>query len=881
MGNRIKSTRESSVMIRKSLWVFIMVSIAVVIVAARIEPLKDRNSIELRTDSCANLDYFQAPSVAIGPALTMVSADFDNDGYPDIALASSNATKVWILRNITSTNNIEFGASIDFSIAGIAQEINAADFDGDGKIDIVAFNHTGSMSILLNRSNLIGDISFASRADFPIGNVPKSSSVADFDNDGKSDIALIYLDSNNTSVFRNLTSSPGNVVFGPASNVTQLILTRSMASGDLDGDSKVDLVVTNSSSTLRVLRNTTSGTSISFAPFIDFDLTSSGGYATRISDFDGDGRRDILVASNVGILAARNISSVPGSINFAPTISFLSAVDAVAIADFDGDNRPDSAGVSRLNIVTVLKNQSNPGSILFGSPGVTGVGQGPQRLLTGDFDTDGDIDIVTLNQVAGSLTILRNQTVAPGPIAFEARLELALGINAINPFSVALANLDGDTLPDIITANSSSGNISILRNLNTSAGVARFAESMQVASPPNSGPYAITAGDLDSDGRADVVVSNSTSNTISIFQNNSNSAGSIVLLTPSQKQVGASPQDVVLADLDSDQKVDVVTANRNAGNISILRNSTVGPGAITLENAFQLAVNSDPTSMAAADLNGDGKLDLAVSNASGTTISIFANQTTSIGAINFGPKVDLQVNQNPFSIATADFNGDSRIDLAVSHRIADRFVISVFPNLTQNGGGILFGTGVQQIVSINNLQNPISGTIAVEDIQFDGKPDIVTTDLNNGYRVAVLRNNSTLNGGISFLNPVTTDVSGVPIGLALRDINSDQSIDIVYASYNSNIVGILPNPCQVSYYSVSGRVMSPAGQALRNVPVSLIDSAGVRRVSVTSSFGVFVFDNVRGFETFTLAASSKRYRFAPRILQVTATVNDANLIGLE
>lgn len=858
-----------------------MVSIVVGIVAVRIESSADLSSIELRNDSCANLDYFQAPSVAIGPTLSMVSADFDGDGRPDIALASSNATKLSILRNNSSTNNIEFGTSIDFSVAGIANEINAADFDGDGKIDIVAFNNTGSMSILLNRSNLIGDISFASRTDFPIGNAPKSSSIADFDNDGKLDIALIYLDSNNTSVFRNLTASPGNVLFGPASNVTQLILTRSVASGDFDGDSKVDLVVTSSISKFRILRNTSNGTSISFAPFIDFDLISSGGYATRISDFDGDGRRDVLVASDVGIQVARNISTNPGSVNFAPTISFLSAVDAVAIADFDGDSRPDSAGVSRLNIVTVLKNQSSPGTIVFGSPGVTGVGQGPQRLLTGDFDMDGDIDIVTLNQLTGSLSILRNQTVVLGPIAFEARLELVLGTNAINPFSVALANLDGDTLPDIITANSSSGNISILRNLNSSTGAVRFAESIQIASPPNSGPYAIAAGDLDSDGRADVVVSNSTSNTISIFQNNSNSPGSIVLSSPSQKQVGVSPQYVLLADIDSDQKVDVVTANRNAGNISILRNSTSGPGAITLENAFQLAVNGDPTSVAAADLNGDGRPDIAVSNFSGTTISIFANQTISIGAINFGPKVDLQVNQNPFSIATADFNGDNRIDLAVSHRLTDRFMISVFPNISQTGGDISFGPATTQIVSTNSLQNAISGTIAVGDIQSDGKPDIVTTDLNDGYRAAVLRNNSILNGSISFLNPVKTDVSGVPLGLTLGDINSDQSIDIVYASYNSNIVGILQNPCKVSYYSVSGRVTSPSGQGLRNIPVSLIDSAGVRRITMTSSFGVFVFENVRGFETFTLTASSKRYRFAPKVLQVNANLADANLMGLE
>lgn len=81
--------------------------------------------------------------------------------------------------------------------------------------------------------------------------------------------------------------------------------------------------------------------------------------------------------------------------------------------------------------------------------------------------------------------------------------------------------------------------------------------------------------------------------------------------------------------------------------------------------------------------------------------------------------------------------------------------------------------------------------------------------------------------------------------------------------------------------SVSGRVLTPAGIAIRNVIVSLIDGQGAKRTATTNSFGIYTFENVPTGTTFTLAATSKRYRFAPQTLNVNASVTDLNLAGLE
>ena len=82
-------------------------------------------------------------------------------------------------------------------------------------------------------------------------------------------------------------------------------------------------------------------------------------------------------------------------------------------------------------------------------------------------------------------------------------------------------------------------------------------------------------------------------------------------------------------------------------------------------------------------------------------------------------------------------------------------------------------------------------------------------------------------------------------------------------------------------FTVTGRVLTPGGQGLRNATVLITDSRGVKQITTSSSFGAYVFANVRGGETYTISVSSKRYRFAPRVLVVPSNLNDIDLIGLE
>lgn len=89
------------------------------------------------------------------------------------------------------------------------------------------------------------------------------------------------------------------------------------------------------------------------------------------------------------------------------------------------------------------------------------------------------------------------------------------------------------------------------------------------------------------------------------------------------------------------------------------------------------------------------------------------------------------------------------------------------------------------------------------------------------------------------------------------------------------------NPPSVQFVTVGGRVTTPTGQNLRNTTVNMIDSLGVRRFATTSSFGIYSFANVATNQTYTFTVTSKRYRFSPQIVNVTAAISNLDFVGLE
>ena len=388
--------------------------------------------------------------------------------------------------------------------------------------------------------------------------------------------------------------------FGTKANFTSGVNPADIvAVADIDGDGKPDMVVVNRlTNTFSVFRNTSTVGTISTASFaakVDF-ATDSTPSAIAFGDLDGDGKLDIVITNmflnrisvylNTATAGSITTSSFAAKVNF--ITDTLSLPTAVAIGDLNGDGKPDLAVTNSFsNTISLLKNLCTLGSITaasFSAATVYKTGLGPTSVAIADFDGDGKPDLAVTNFNAKTFSVLRNKVAG----------------NVIDTTSFA-AKVDFTT---------------------------------------GTGPHALAVGDLNNDGKPDIVVANQGSNTISVFSNNAVS-GTITTASFVAKvdiaSGGESPYYITIANIDGDNKPDILTANLVLNNISVIKNNYVS-GAVST-NSFSPFVNfgtgNYPFSVAVADVDGDGKPDLAVPNYGNNNVSVYKNALSNIVPVSF------------------------------------------------------------------------------------------------------------------------------------------------------------------------------------------------------------------------------------------------------
>jgi len=222
----------------------------------------DSISILLNTSTAAGTAAFAAKTdFSVAPGVnpySVTSADFDGDNHADLAVANANSGKVTVLLGDGAGS---FAAAKGFDAAGSLRSVTSADFNGDGKPDIAVVSDASNKAyVLLNTSTGFGNInlSFAAAVNFSVGTSPQSITSADFDGDGKFDLAVANWSSNNVSVLLNSTPLPGTASFGAAANFAAGTNPVYITSADFDADGKPDLAVANgaSSNFTTVLLNT-------------------------------------------------------------------------------------------------------------------------------------------------------------------------------------------------------------------------------------------------------------------------------------------------------------------------------------------------------------------------------------------------------------------------------------------------------------------------------------------------------------------------------------------------------------------------------------------------------------------------------------------------
>lgn len=333
-----------------------------------------------------------------------------------------------------------------------------------------------------------------------------------------------------------------------------------------------------------------------------------------------------------------------------------------------------------------------------------------------------------------------------------------------NPTSVTSADLNGDGMPDFISANSGSNSISVLMN---STGL-KFDSQKTFAAGNN--PSSVTTADVNNDGKADIIVTNQGSNTVSVLLNTTTTGSSTPSFTDQKTfNTGNGPISVCARDMNNDGKPDLVIGNGIAGTVSILLNTT-DPGAASPSFATQqtLTVSGGVSDVTVADINNDGKPDLIVANPNNSTISVFLN-TTPAGSskLSFGTQQTFTVGNGVSSVTTADINGDGKPDVIAANKNDN--TISILMNTTSAGN-----TSVSFAKQRNYDVDIAPVCVKVADVNGDGKPDILVSE-NQSNDVSVFLNITTPGSSTALFNTEQTYTTGSgPMGIAVGHIGPNR-----------------------------------------------------------------------------------------------------------
>jgi hypothetical protein len=515
--------------------------------------------------------------------------------------------------------------------------------------------------------------------------------------------------------------------------------------------------------------------SSSFDPRLDFgtDLHPNG---VVMADFDGDGKIDIATPNNystTGSLASVSVlrnTGTTGAPAFATTINLQTGAltDALASGDINGDGKPDLVSVSaQANTVSIFLNASSIGSISFTAGPSYATGTSPSAVVVYDVDGDGRPDILVLNEASNTLSIFRNISTG-GTAAFASRVDIGTGLT---PSGVAVGDLDGDGKADVAVVNNLSNTVSLFRNISSPGTIALAARVDMATTTGSDNPYGVAIADVDGDGLSDLIVSNNNVTTtnaalvgFAIFQNTS-SVGNLSFANAGNFGSGNS-YEIGVGDLNGDGKPDLAVPTQIADNTNVYINSSV-PGTISMTASATLTAIS-PYAPGIGDIDGDGIPDLVASNFTASSVSVFRNRileptitgatplTAAAGAaltisgVNFTGCTGVSIG----GIAAASFTvvSDNKITAVVGTGASGNIVVTG-PRGTGSYSGFVFAgapviqsfspanAGQGQVVTIVGLN--FSGVNAVS---FGGvaatsysvvSPDTITAIVNTGGTGAV------------------------------------------------------------------------------------------------------------------------------------------------
>ncbi|MDP9042825.1 MAG: FG-GAP-like repeat-containing protein [Bacteroidota bacterium] len=751
-------------------------------------------------------------------AFTLAIGDLDGDGNPDITATGGYPGAILVLRNISTTGNLQFDPPKNFAAGNYTVDVSIRDLDGDAKPELVAVNRFGnSVSVLKNKST-VGNVDFENHMDYTVGNAPLIAAIADLDGDGNPDIITANSSSDKISILRNMIGdtvapiirsfTPDTAISGTKVTILGKHFTGTTAvqfggvpaaSFVVDSSSGITATVAlGASGNLTVTTNfgTASDTGFIFKGPLIYKFTPTNGMAGDTIQISGTNFTGVTSVS-FGMVAAASFS-IPSDTSISAVLGTGASGD-VSVSSSNGNASLSGFAYGGKPVILSFTPSSDTigatitinGINFSANPDDNIVYFGPVRAIVKSATASRLQVAVPAGAVYDLITVTTNYLTAYSSLPFSAKFSdgdslmsartfvPASDFNTGNyPVSVAVSDLDQDGKPDLITANALSNNISILQN-NGRGGNFSFAAHNDL--PAGKGPRNIAVGDLNGDGKPDIVVTNfnsGNSGSVSVFRNTSQN-GVISFDSATNIQTGNGTVDVAIADINGDGKPDIIVTSGNSAIFSILRNVSAGSGPLSFAPKLDFFSFNHPDHITVSDLDNDGKPDIIVSEFSNYEVDVYRN-TSSGEQISLGQPVPYPVGQNPGFLRTGDLDGDGKSDLVVENY--GSATISIYKNMSVPG----------TITLSNRIDTPATATsIAFADLNGDGRLDISFGNYQSG-NISVVQNMSS-NGGTALSPSIDYKTGNFDTFGNVGDLNGDGRPDLIAVNVLLNTVTILKN----------------------------------------------------------------------------------------
>jgi FG-GAP-like repeat len=458
----------------------------------------------------------------------------------------------------------------------------------------------------------------------------------------------------------------------------------------------------------------------------------------------------------------------------------------------------------------------------------------PESVIAADVNGYGKVDLISADYAynpVGILSVFTNN----GNGSFVLASSPTASVGSFTQ-SVVAADVNGDGKLDLISANSGDGTGNTLSVLTNNRG-----GGFTLASSPIVGesPWSVVAADVNGDGKVDLICANAAilskgvDGTLSVLTNRGNG----LFVTAGTYIVGAYPMSVTAADVNGDGKMDLICANAGDDSLSVLTNN--GSGGFVTAGTYHVGNGCYPMSVIAADVNGDGKVDLICANHDANTLSILTND----GSRGFKLASSPGVGNGPSSVTAADVNGDGWIDLICANYFTN--TISV---LTNDGRG---GFTTAATLTVGNY--PVSVTAA--DVNGDGRPDLIcanagddslsvliNTTSNYGPQTAVAT--VVLIDGFVVAGTITYIGYGYKNALVVQIIGGGGSGAQAAATISNGVVTAITILNAGSGYTSAPTILIGPPWGLPSLGISPATCLGFTNIGIGGSYQLQVLDSV-------------------------------------